>query len=166
MSSLPDLVQIVEPNSVEVELELELENLEMEKIKETIVKNHIVNKDMMTRIIALMNVRIIQSYKVGYAHSDRIDFLETRSEHELNIIEKCIQIMKTHYGKKYPKKIIYTSIIYYYYSVNVLEYYLKIFIKHYIIKKDRDEMERLILAITSSDELWASQIRRLVYNFS
>ena len=38
--------------------------------------------------------------------------------------------------------------------------------KHYIVKKDRVKFSKLVFSIVTSDEEWASKIRRLVYNFN
>lgn len=124
----------------------------------------VVDKKMMNRIIENINDRIYKTYLEDFP-LDTMDFTNIRTEDELNIIENCIKIMNNNYKNKYPKKIIYTTIIFYYYSVNVLEYYLKIYTKHYIIKKDRDELIKLVFIVATSNDEWASQIRRLVYKF-
>lgn len=123
-----------------------------------------INVKLLNRIIHKFTERITTIYSKHF-RIDAHDFNSTRSQSEINIIINCIHLMENNLAERYSKKIIYTVIMFFYYSTNVLEYYVSLNSKHFIVKQNRVEFKELLLKIMASDEQWCSNIRRLIYNF-
>ena len=116
---------------------------------------------------------IEDKYNEGSTAADTlIDFKPCCTQKEERILKKAI--MKVLYVKpRINPTYVYLSVIYYYYYTIVLEYYITymcpinmLFKKLNMPKDHVKTVERLIMDITTSDDKWASYVRRKLNNWT
>ena len=85
---------------------------------------------------------------------------------EKNVIKHSINIAKQ--NTTYSDEVIYCSVMLFYYMSIVVEYNTYTGSCYYYLKKEygEDNVDELIRQITTSDEEWASQIRKIINNMN
>lgn len=115
--------------------------------------------------LKLLNNTIASKVKKYYEEyhwpEDINDFTEIRSEDEYLLIKKCCELIP----KTGTKKTSLFAVLWYYYSIVVLEYYVKIGFRELVSRKHFRECYRKYMLLCCSDEQWASEIRRLILKF-
>ena len=104
----------------------------------------------------------VKKYYQEYCFPEDIhDFSETRSQDEYLLIKKCCDLIP----ENGTKKTSLLAVLWYYYSIVVLEYYVKIGFRQLVSRKDFRECHTKYMQLCCSDEQWASDIRRLILKF-
>ena len=130
-----------------------------------------VDNELFNFFTSSLNMYIRREYIMHWNRSDRKDFTECcTSEESQMLIDVIMKI--TENKPNLSKETIYISVLYYYYSSIVLEYYatdfcpIKIFKKIYCKDMNINEVISLIKEITTSDEDWSSFVRRKINNLA
>lgn len=115
--------------------------------------------------LKLLNATVASKVKEYYHEyqwpTDIHDFTETRSEDEYQLIKKCCDIIPKN-GKRITSLL---AVLWYYYSIVVLEYYVKIGLQKIVNSEDFCECHDKYMQLSCSNEKWASDIRRLILKF-
>jgi hypothetical protein len=134
------------------------------------------NQKLFDTLSIQLNKCIRDDIEDGYSEEDvadtLIDFKPCCTQKEERILKKAIE--KVLYVKpRIDATYIYLAVIYYYYYTIVLEYYITdmcpinmLFKKLNMPKDHVKTVERLIMDITTSDDEWASYIRRKLNNWN
>jgi hypothetical protein len=131
--------------------------------------NHLFDNELFNLFISYLNRYIQIEYNRYWSKSDRKDFVECCNSEEIQMLIDVIMKI-TENKPKLEKETIYISVLYYYYSSIVLEYYatnfcpIEIFKKKYYKSMNINEVVALIKEITTSDEEWCSFVRRKINN--
>jgi hypothetical protein len=102
--------------------------------------------------------KVKEYYQQYHWPEDIHDFTETRTEDEYQLIKKCCDLIPN-YGKR---SISLIAVLWYYYSVVVLEHYVTIGLRTIVNRKYFHECHEKYMKISCSSEKWASDIRRLI----
>ena len=127
------------------------------------------NEQLFNELIASINSCTEKYYKNNFPY-DKQDFTKCCTEEEKDILKKCIQILQSESNFKSNKEEdVYLGLIQYYYSSIVLEYYVLTETNDYkcftLMNKTYPGAVKVRDAITTSNDPWASKIRRLI-NFA
>jgi hypothetical protein len=127
------------------------------KVDETLLKKLV--EDMNTCVKSWYRQILREEYMYG-------EFIPCCSPEEFAILRDCAQIALDNLGKKIPRLSIYIGVITFYYINEIFEYYvtdpslgMKCFNK---FKTYAGEMNKVVKILTTSDEEWASRIRRKI----
>ena len=114
-------------------------------------------------LIGKIEHEIENYYGVNFP-KDIIDFNKLTSECEHNTLRECISLIPKVKSKK-NKQMLQLAVVSFYYLVVASEYYVYINPANIIVDIDLDCYLKMLMKVSSSDEEWASKIRRLVYKF-
>jgi len=128
-------------------------------------------EDLFNSIIKELKPCFTKYYQNNYHDEDAVEFKSCCTSEEKEVLKRAINIAKQNVS--FRIEIVYAAIIIYYYVSIVLEYYIAIE-EDTKDSKCLDNIKRvygpdvntLITQITTSDEEWASQIRRLINNMN
>ena len=104
-------------------------------------------------------LKVKEYYYQYHWPQDIRDFTETRSDDEYQLIKKCCDLIPKN-GKRTTSLL---AVLWYYYSIVVLEYYVKLGLPRILNKKDFRECHEKYMQLSCSSEQWASDIRRLIF---
>lgn len=114
-------------------------------------------------IIEEVETEIEDYYKNNFPN-DISDFNKLTSEQEIDILTKCIELIPRCKSKR-KERISYLAVVSFYYLVVASEYYVYINPSNILGETDIDDYVKIFFRVSSSNEEWASKIRRLVYKF-
>lgn len=113
-------------------------------------------------LIRELNLQILIDYHFSWEQKDKVDFTECIQE-ELDTIINCIKIVQKQFLDLYSKETIYYTIIAYYYTIVVLEYYFNINeCCKTMHKKYSNDYNKILFEIMTNDNEWASNLRRII----
>ena len=113
-------------------------------------------------IVRQLNLQIKIDYYMNWEQKDEVDFVECNQQ-ELDTIMNCIKIVQKQFLELYSKETIYYTIIAYYYSIVVLEYYFNINeCCETLHKKHSNDYNKIVFEIMTNDDEWASNLRRSI----
>jgi hypothetical protein len=140
------------------------------------------DEDLLNGLLFRLNNCIHEDIKRSYEdeaeRADALkDFKKCCKQKEKLLLKKAINHAIEN-NSTMDKDAVYIAVLYYYYYTIVLEYYLTdmCMIKNFItnlyyprikstVEEKTDAVEKLVMKIASSDESWASHIRRVLNNW-